>query len=249
MVVGGTVRLERPVTAERRCGKVGSLAKPLQEQTKLLARYRRTRSEETRERLLEHYLPLVYSVARRVLITRNTTLDLDDLIGIGVLALCDSLRRFDPKREVAFSVFATHRIRGAILDEFRKLNSAKRAARALVSRHEPEPDANREPGAEDEARGRATRLAAWVPSLDSLVDPKGQGSLDDFERREMIDYLTTALSPREKYILKLYYARGATMREIAQHVGLSVPRVSALHASVLGRLHTRLKEMKHEVLS
>lgn len=212
------------------------MAKPIREQTKLLLRYRRTRSRELRDQLIEAYLPLVESVARRVFVARRTGLDLDDLVGIGVLGLVDSLRRFDPDRGVAFSVFAGTRIRGAIMDECRKLNSAKRAARALVANG----DFDRPPGLDPSATGGI---------LDGLIDPRSRGSIDAFERREMIGYLTETLTARERRLLMLYYGRGATMREVADRMGLSVPRISALHASILGRLHQRLREMKHEVLS
>ena len=88
-----------------------------------------------------------------------------------------------------------------------------------------------------------------LASLDLLVDPKGRGLIDDFERREVIDHLTTMLDARERNILSLYYGRGITMREISQRLGLSVPRVSALHSSILGRLQARFKELRHEVFS
>ncbi len=86
-------------------------------------------------------------------------------------------------------------------------------------------------------------------ALDRLVDPRGSGSIDDFERREVITFLTTILSARERSILNLYYGRGITMREISKRLGLSAPRISALHSGILGRLQTRFKELKNEVFS
>ncbi|MBN2492851.1 MAG: sigma-70 family RNA polymerase sigma factor [Planctomycetes bacterium] len=209
-----------------------------------------------RDRLLEYYLPLVYTVARRMLALRRTALDLEDLVGIGSLALFESLQRYDPRRGVPFATFARHRVRGAILDEMRKLRGGRpegRAARLL--RNVSSGGSRVRPAGGDRApamaqlREAALDRAAETGSLDLLVDPRGRGSIDDFERREVIAHLTTSLSARERNILNLHYGRGITMREISKRIGLSEPRVCALHASILGRLQSRFKALRHEVFS
>jgi RNA polymerase sigma factor for flagellar operon FliA len=232
------------------------LTKPFKDKEQLLRRYRRTRSREVRDRLLEYYLPLVYSIARRTLGLRRATLDLEDLVGIGSLALFESLNRYDPRRGVPFSVFAGHRVRGAILDELRKLRGNRpvgRPFRLLPEALGWEPRWP-PPGGDGEAAVTQPRRTTVDPinepgSMDLLIDPKGRGSIDDFERREVIAHLTTSLTARERKILNLYYGRGITMREISKRIGLSVPRVSALHASILGRLQSRFKALRHEVFS
>jgi len=226
------------------------LSEPLREQQKLLLHYRRTRSREVRDRLLEYYLPLVDTIARRCLLSHTTALDLEDLIGVGSLALFDSLNRYDPHRGVLFPVYATHRIRGAILDEFRKVNGKKRASRASGKAVETGSGEHRTAlGVDGEPRQYKSDWVKGYASLDLLIDPRGNGSIDDFERREVIAHLTTTLSARERCILNLYYGHGITMREIAKCIGLSVPRISTMHASILGRLQARFKELKNEVFS
>lgn len=222
------------------------LDRTIQERNRLLREYQRTRSRELRDSLLEYYLPLVHVIARRILASRAGVLDFEDLVGVGSLALFDSLLRFDALRGVAFSVFAGHRIRGAILDELRKLSGARRRATTASRAADGARDDRDRMGERWEGRREAGRGLA---SVDLLVDPKGRGLIDDFERREVIDHLTTTLDARERNILRLYYGRGITMREISQRLGLSVPRVSALHASILGRLQARFKELRHEVFS
>ncbi len=231
------------------------MPEPLPEQKSLLLRYHRTQSRTVRDRLLEHYLPLVHVISRRVLLSGSTSLDLEDLIGIGSLTLFDSLKRYDPERGVPFSVFASHRIRGAILDEFRKLNTSRRAGRqvnpALSGRREEfhwSSDPEGEGGLTETSSYKIDGLKSFE-SLDLLVDPKANGSIDNLERREIIDHLTTTLSARERVLLRLYYERGVTMREISKRLGLSVPRISAMHTSILDRLQARFKELRHEVFS
>ena len=93
-------------------------------------------------------------------------------------------------------------------------------------------DPRREPAGADleqDAEQRGDAVLDGLKSFDSLdriVDPNWSGSIDDFERREVIDHLVTSLSERERDILRLYYGRGITMREISKRVGLSVPRIS-----------------------
>lgn len=223
-------RRKRRPASERRC------AAGLTEEERLLRRYRRTRSREVRDRLLEHFLPLVKREARRVHRRRRGTMELEDLVSVGALALLDALRRYDPKRGVDFRSFAGYRIRGAMLDELRAFSPGRRSPRG--------PRVLLMPEAASERLGPPPGTA-----LEELVDPNGRDSLDELELREMIDHLTTSLTARERDILNLYYGRGVSMREISQRLGLSVPRVSALHASILGRLHTRFQRWQKEVFS
>ena len=52
---------------------------------------------------------------------RLTHLDIDTLISAGQLGYVQSLRRFDPTRNIKFKTFAEYRIKGAVLDEVRKM--------------------------------------------------------------------------------------------------------------------------------
>jgi RNA polymerase sigma factor for flagellar operon FliA len=55
--------------------------------------------------------------------------DVDDLVQAGVLGLIDAENKFDSKKHVAFSSYAKHRIKGAMLDSLRKLDWATRDMR------------------------------------------------------------------------------------------------------------------------
>lgn len=50
-----------------------------------------------------------------------TRLDVGTLISAGMLGYAQSLQRFDPSRGVKFKTFAEYRIKGAVLDEVRKM--------------------------------------------------------------------------------------------------------------------------------
>lgn len=78
--------------------------------------------------VLEH-LPLVRSIAVRVHDNLPVHVDLDDLIHAGIMGLFDAATKYDMEKNVAFSSYAKHRIKGAILDSLRQLDWASRDLR------------------------------------------------------------------------------------------------------------------------
>src|SRR5919199_4593003 len=80
-----------------------------------------------REALLVEHLNLVHHVARQLARTLSARTDLDELVSAGTIGLMEALEGFDPTRGLAFSTFAVPRIRGAILDELRRLDHVPRS--------------------------------------------------------------------------------------------------------------------------
>jgi RNA polymerase sigma factor for flagellar operon FliA len=79
--------------------------------------------------MLRKHLGLVYHVARGLVRARASDVELDDLVSAGALGLIDALENFDASRGLAFSTFAAPRIRGAMLDELRRLDRVPRSVR------------------------------------------------------------------------------------------------------------------------
>jgi RNA polymerase sigma factor FliA len=79
--------------------------------------------------MVEQHLALVKTVVGRLRLTLPTTLDLDDLYSVGVTGLISAARRYDPARNTAFAAFATQHIRGAVLDELRRMDFMPRGTR------------------------------------------------------------------------------------------------------------------------
>jgi RNA polymerase sigma factor for flagellar operon FliA len=88
------------------------------------------RSDEPRNALTEHYLPLVKYTAERIYVKLPDKVELDDLISAGIFGLIDAIDAFDPERGVKFETYCTPRIRGAILDELRSMDWVPRLVRA-----------------------------------------------------------------------------------------------------------------------
>src|SRR5450631_4853366 len=94
-----------------------------------------------RDRIILEHLPLVKAIAVRLHGNLPAHVDLDDLIHAGVLGLFDAATRFNSEKHVAFSSYAKHRIKGAILDSLRQLDWA---SRDLRRRHKQVEAATRE---------------------------------------------------------------------------------------------------------
>jgi RNA polymerase sigma factor FliA len=98
-----------------------------------------------RDQVVLEHLPLVKAIAARVHDNLPVHVDQDDLVHAGILGLFDAVTKFDPKKQVAFSAYAKHRIKGAILDSLRQLDWA---SRDLRRRHKQVEAATRDLAAE-----------------------------------------------------------------------------------------------------
>lgn len=85
--------------------------------------------QERRDRVVLENLPLVKAIAVRVHESLPVHVELDDLVHAGILGLFDAATKYDPDKQVVFSSYAKHRIKGAILDSLRQLDWASRDLR------------------------------------------------------------------------------------------------------------------------
>ncbi len=82
-----------------------------------------------RQALLVSHVGLVHHVARQLSRRLSTEAQLDELVSAGSLGLIQAVDSFDTNRGLAFSTYAVPRIRGAILDELRRLDHVSRGVR------------------------------------------------------------------------------------------------------------------------
>jgi RNA polymerase sigma factor (sigma-70 family) len=166
------------------------------------------------------YLPLVRSIVYR-LRPRTSALDVDDLVSAGTIGLIEAAERFDSRRGVPFATFAYTRIRGAIVDEIRRLPELKRRradAAAEVSLQAP-------------VVGEQS-----LTLIDVIADPLAPEPDAGAEFGEVVDAISD-LPPREREVLGLHTA-GHTVAEIAARLHCSQSRAS----QILVRARCRLEE-------
>ena len=82
-----------------------------------------------RDELIIEHLHLVTAIAAHVRRSVSVHIELDDLVHAGTMGLFDAASKYREEKEVAFSTYAKHRIRGAILDSLRQLDWASRDMR------------------------------------------------------------------------------------------------------------------------
>ena len=110
--------------------------KTAQKVTTIWRDYRKNASQELRNELLTHFLPLVKFNAERLASRLPDEVILDDLISAGTFGLLDAIEAYDPERGIKFETYCAPRIRGAILDEIRAMDWVPRLVRARARKLE-----------------------------------------------------------------------------------------------------------------
>ncbi|MCH5274788.1 MAG: FliA/WhiG family RNA polymerase sigma factor [Lachnospiraceae bacterium] len=91
--------------------------------------YAQNKTPEIREKIILEYAPLVKLVAGRLSMYLGYNVEYEDLVSYGVFGLIDAIDKFDSMKEVKFETYASLRIRGAILDQIRKMDWIPRTIR------------------------------------------------------------------------------------------------------------------------
>lgn len=224
------------------------------------------------ESIVRHFAPKVKYLALRMKNRLPRNIELADLISAGTLGLMESFGKFRPQMGIKFDTYAESRIRGAMLDELRKLDwfprSLRRRVRTLDEAiHKLEHLKGESPKEEELAletgmsikevrEGLEALHNQYCLPLDLLQD--SFSSLENSSEKEpyaqtasqqivdKIAELIEQLTPREKLVLSLYYTDELNMREAAEVMGITEGRVSQLHSQALSRLRKAFMERHGE---
>jgi RNA polymerase sigma-B factor len=234
----------------------------------LLRRYHEQGDRAAREQLIERYMSLVRSLARRY---ASRGEQLDDLVQIGAIGLIKAIDRFDINRGVELTTYATPNIIGEIKRHFRDHGWAVRVPRGLqelsiqlmrvveqltgeLGRSPTIPELAEATGASEEEvlealeTGRAySPLSLSVSSSgdDDELDPLESLGSDDHEYevsedRAVLEPGLRVLDDRERLILQLRFYEGLTQSQIAQRVGISQMHVSRLIRRALEKARSEI---------
>ena len=235
--------------------------------------------QQLRNILMERHYPLVKYIAERLLQTLPKSIELDDLVSAGLFGLMDAIRGFDPSRGIKFKTYCTTRIRGSILDQLRSQDWVPRLVRLKASRiekmlHRLTGEYGREPTHAELARtlemdhsdlvkeiqdSRAKTMFSlsekWeddegsVEKVEVLEDKTAIDPVSELNRRDLMGFITRALTHKERFIIEQYYQYGHTMREIGEMLALTESRVCQIHSNVMGRLKGLLGQKQGSLLS
>jgi RNA polymerase sigma factor for flagellar operon FliA len=196
--------------------------------------------------LIERYAPLATSFARRMRVPTSALMGRDDIESAALIGLIDAVDRYDPERGVPFEGYAGLRIRGAILDELRRLDDHTRGerqrARAVAADTEPEIGAYGATLSLDMLLETGDR--DWAADDDSVELYESQ------DMRTRVESALKCLPPRQREVLARYYGDSLTLRESALKMGISEARACQLHGrAILNLRHELARLVSPEIAS
>lgn len=174
---------------------------------------------------------LVWYVVNRIRPRLPVSVSEEELFSAGLYGLMKACRSYDPARGAVFKTYAYHRIRGAILDELRRLDFLPRSL-----------------------RDRAKEMGEDPPSILAIpTDEDGNESLPALHREEGVERTDLhaallleidGLPDKMRLVMTLYYQRGMRMREIGEQMRLTESRVSQIHSNAILRLRRVFERTK-----
>lgn len=140
--------------------------------------YARTKSSKIREKLILEYAGLVKIVAGRLGMYLGYTVEYDDLVGYGIFGLIDAIDKFELSKGVKFETYASLRIRGAIIDQIRKMDWIPRTIRSKQKKIETAmQELERELGRTPNSEELAEYLEVTVEEVEQMISQANLSSL------------------------------------------------------------------------
>lgn len=220
--------------------------------------------------LVSQHAELVKRIAYHLVARLPASVDVDDLIQAGMIALLECADGYRDDKGASFETFAGIRIRGAMLDELRKLDWAPRsvhrnARRIAAAIRECETESGEAARDEDVASKLGIGIAEYhamladvqgaqllslddTPGDDDRVHEVRDESASPAERiadesfRGALAETIGGLPERERLVMSLYYDEELNLKEIGAVIGVSESRVSQLHSQALARIRARMAD-------
>ena len=222
-------------------------------------------ASQPNDNLLDH-IGLVKRVALHLKTRLPNFMELEELIQVGTIGLIEAAKSFDESKGVEFEIFARTRIRGAILDQVRKLSYLPRSAMVNIRDHNEASAAlsaelGREPtqseladfmgkNLEDFHKERTHAYRFQTVSLESQVLEDVEVPAEEVNEPEtelvesqLLEALAESieiLPEREKTIISLYYVEEMNLKEIGAVLEVSESRVSQILSSTVKLLRKHM---------
>lgn len=219
------------------------------------------------ENLVLAHMPMVKRIAVHLKARIPPFMEVDELVQVGMVGLIEAARAFDPTRGIEFEAFALARVRGAMLDEVRRLSFLPRSAVAFnqsegQALHVLVAELGRQPtqaeladylGKDIEAFHKE-RMAAHrfehfsmevvseeVLSMADERERQPDAIVEQQEFMQVLQETIEALPERERLVMQLYYAEELNLKEIGEVLGVSESRVSQILSATAKKLRQQLK--------
>jgi RNA polymerase sigma factor for flagellar operon FliA len=221
------------------------------------------------ELLVREHGALVRRLAWHVHSRMASSIELEDLIQTGLVALIEAARTYVDQGH-AFATYASVRVRGAMIDQLRRNSAMSRRAMAdrrklAQTRSDLEQRHLRPPTMADMAAALHLSLDAYQAMVDA-AQPVQSASIDDIysdhdgcfadpsasadqlvevdDMREHLKVLIAELPEREAMILQLFFVEDLNLHEIGAVLGIGAARVCQIKKTALAKLRDRFGELE-----
>ncbi len=216
--------------------------------------------KKEQDELVVSYMPALRALAFRLKERLPSSIDVNDLISIGVEEMIKLVSRYDKEQNNSFWGFVKKRVYGAMLDYLRSLDIMSRNNRKIIKdidtlideyyqKYEEEPDdkylaqrLNLE--VEKVKEVRQAHAVSYVLPLDEQVNCYSEDTtLDKLERESLLEQVNSVLETlkeREQLIIQLYYYEELSLKEISDMLNISESRISQIHKKLLRKLRERV---------
>ncbi|WP_028574809.1 FliA/WhiG family RNA polymerase sigma factor [Desulfonatronovibrio hydrogenovorans] len=200
--------------------------------------------------------------------------EINELISAGTLGLMEALGNFDSSFGIKFETFADNRIKGAMLDELRKMDWFSRGLRKKVKRLEEcirdfEQNSGTRPTNQELKKITGFSLGEVEEGLVALqnqiclsleavqenftlageqdITSEPQLSTVFNDLVDKVARIIDRLTEKERLVLSLYYEEELTMKEVARVLEVTEGRVSQLHSQAIGKIQKKFSEEHEEI--
>lgn len=216
--------------------------------------------KKEQDELVVAYLPALRALAFRLKERLPSSIDVNDLISIGVEEMIKLASRYEKEQNNSFWGFVKKRVYGAMLDYLRSLDVMSRNNRKIIKdidtlideyyqKYEEEPDdkylaqrLNLE--VEKVKEVRQAHAVSYVLPLDEQINCYTEdNTLEKIEKQALLDKVSEVLETlkeREQLIIQLYYYEELNLKEISEMLGISESRISQIHKKLLRKLRERV---------
>ncbi len=214
--------------------------------------------------LVRKHMPMIKRIAWHVHGAMSNSVEVEDLIQIGLVALVEAAASFEDRGEDSFEHYLVTRARGAMIDELRRQATLTRGAmRRRRAYNEAIKSLTLPNGNKPDEAALAAKLGVTVEKLRmdyaaaepvrfepiddvysddqpwfASAEPNAFEALAEGEMRDALIAAITALPEREAQVVQMYYVEDLNLEEIGQVLGVGAARVCQIKASA----HVRLKK-------
>ena len=209
--------------------------------------YWRKPSDESRDRLVEHYIPWLHTYALGKFVANLPSgVDTESIFQVGLIAVSDIIGKYDGSTK--FTTYGLLRVRGAAADELRNVDPVPRLTRKRAKLRKQFEENGLDPEVYMSPEEFRDSVPLFVGSIDKVVYKSDFKSLTvgDFllskvdgssiDKDDSFRDLCRGCTLEEQTLLYLYYVQNHTMGFIGLALNLSESRISQMHANILKRL-------------